>query len=353
LISLGDDHLLFKKFASLAELKRIIYLCVVPVVFVALITNTLLQNGDGANKLNFIVNNTLTFWFIISWILLYKIRFVRFVEYSNLVLISVYHLTTFYDAFNNHMLKIGGTLGDFPVWMPIIIMFIFLTLGMKRGFYFSMGIFALTLVNGIIYINQLSSQSLDSLLQFYFANFVYIIVLYFCQHMFKVYAKVELFKKHAYIDSLTGIANRRQIDEWLENKVTDSQKMQMSFSIIFFDIDYFKKINDLYGHKTGDCVLIELVELIQRNLVNNNYLGRWGGEEFIIISDFGSKDAVKLAEQLRKKVEEHRFRDVGRLTASFGVTNSKQDDTIDSLLCRVDEGLYQSKNYGRNKVSIS
>ncbi|MCL6571651.1 MAG: GGDEF domain-containing protein [Bacillus sp. (in: Bacteria)] len=344
---------MFKQFASLDELKRVIYLCVVPLVFVALILNALLQKGEVTNTLNFIVNITLIFWLVISWILLHKVRFVRFVEYSNLVLLSVYHITTFSDTIKNYMLEIGGALGDFIVWMPIYFIFIFLTLGAKRGLHFSVAIFAVTVGNGIIYITQLSSESLGSILQFYFANFVYIIVIYYSQHIFKAYAKVDLLKQHAYLDSLTGIANRRQIDEWLEHKVMHSQKIQLSFSLIFFDIDYFKKVNDLYGHKTGDSVLIELAELIQTSLAKRNLLGRWGGEEFIIISDVGGKDAVKLAEQLRKKVEEHDFQGVGTLTASFGVTDSKQGDTIDSLLSRVDEGLYQSKNYGRNKVSIS
>lgn len=352
LISLGDDNLMFKQFESLAEFKRIIYLWVVPCIFIALILNTILENIDATNKLNFIVNNTLAVWFVISWIFLYKLRFVRFIEYSNLALISVYHVTKFFGAVYNYMVKSGGSLGDFIIWMPIYIMFIFLTLGSKRGLYFSISIFLLTLVDGIMYFQSLSSESMDSLLQFYFANFVYIIVLFYAQSMFKAFANVEMFKKQAYLDSLTGIANRHRIDEWLENKLEDSKEMHMCFSIIFFDIDHFKEVNDSYGHKIGDSVLIELAELIQRNLAKRDFFGRWGGEEFIVITDVSGNDAVKLAEHLREKVEEHAFQGVGRLTASFGVTDSKKSENIDSLLCRVDEGLYQSKNYGRNKVSM-
>jgi diguanylate cyclase (GGDEF)-like protein len=342
---------MFKKFESPADLKRIVFLWVVPFIIIALILNTILQTADAPNKFNFIINNTLTVWFLISWVLMYKKRLVVFAEYSNLALVSVYHVATFYDAITNYMLVSGGSLGDFIVWMPIYIMFIFLILGTKRGFYFSMGIYVITLVNGIMYFNQLSSESLDSLFQFYFSNFVYIIVLYFAQHMFKAYAKVELFKKHAYVDSLTGIANRHKIDEFLENKLKNSKEMHMPFSIIFFDIDHFKKINDRFGHKVGDSVLIELAELIDRNLSKQDLLGRWGGEEFLIITDASGNDAIKLAEQLRKNVEAHGFKGAGKLTASFGVTTSQKSDSIDSLLSRVDEGLYNSKNFGRNKVS--
>lgn len=343
---------MIKQFESLAELKRKIFLWVVPLIIIALILNTILQNMDAANKLNFFVNNTLTVWFIISWVLMFKNRYVRFAEFSNLALVSFYHVSAFYDAVINYLGKIGGSLGDFIVWMPIYIMFIFLTLGIKKGLYFSMSIFAITVVGGVMYMNRLPAESIDSLLQFYFSNLVYIIVLYYAQHMFKAYTKMELFNKHAYFDSLTGIANRHRIDEWLENKLTDSKVMNISFSIIFFDIDHFKKINDFYGHNVGDSVLIELAELIQRNLDIRELFGRWGGEEFIIITDVSAKDATELAEYLRQKVAEHEFQGVGRLTASFGVADSQPEDNIDSLLNRADEGLYRSKNYGKNKVSM-
>ena len=342
---------MFKQYESITELKRIVFLWVVPIIIIALLLNTILQNMDSAYKFNFIINNTLTVWFIISWILIYKGRFVRFAEYSNLFLVSVYHVSTFYDAIVNYMVVSGGSLGDFIVWMPIYIMFIFLTIGTKRGLYFSIGIFVITLVNGFIYFNQLSSESLDSLFQFYFSNFVYIIVLYYAQHMFKAFAKVELFKKYAYLDSLTGLANRHRIDEFLVNKLKDTQAMNMSFSIIFFDIDHFKVVNDKYGHKIGDSVLLELAELIHKNLSKRDLLGRWGGEEFIVITDVVGNDAAMLAETLRELVEQHKFKDAGRITASFGVTSSQQVDSIDSILNRVDQGLYHSKNLGRNKVS--
>ncbi|MFJ7725240.1 GGDEF domain-containing protein [Neobacillus sp. NPDC097160] len=333
------------------KLKRSVYLWVVPCIFTAFILNTLLQNSNAENKINFIINNTLTIWFVISWILLYKVRFVRFIEYSNLVLISVYHVATFFVVVHHYLLKMGGSLGDFIVWMPIYIVFIFLTLGIKKGMYFSIGIFALTLVDGVIFMNRLSIESIDSLLQFYFANIIYIIVLFYAQHIFKAYTEAEMFKKHAYLDSLTGIANRHRIDEWLENKLKDSKEIQVNFSIIFFDLDYFKKVNDMYGHKAGDAVLIELAELIKNSLSPHDLFGRWGGEEFIIIPDISGRGVIMLAEQLREMVEEHDFQVVGKLTASFGVADSQQDDDIDSLLSRVDEGLYRSKNCGRNKVS--
>ena len=339
------------KFGSLNELKIRIYLWVVPCIIIALISNTLLQNIEAINKFEFTINNTLSIWFIISWFLLYKRIFIQFTEYSNLALVSFYHVTTFFDAVRNYMAVSGGSLGDFIIWMPIITLFFFLTLGTKRGLYYSIVIFLTTFVMGIMYINNLSSESIDSLGQYYFANLVYIIVLYYAQHVFKTYADLEMFKKHAYYDSLTRIANRLRIDEWLEKKLKVFEDKKEGFSVIFFDIDHFKLVNDNYGHKIGDEVLVELAELIQHQLANRELFGRWGGEEFIIISNTVGEETVKLAEQLRKVVSEHCFKGAGNLTASFGITNSKPGDSIDSLLNRADKGLYACKNCGRNQVS--
>ncbi|MEH7273248.1 GGDEF domain-containing protein [Neobacillus vireti] len=340
-----------KRFESLNELKIRIYLWVVPCIIISLISNTLLQNIHAASTFNLSINNTLTIWFSISWILLYKRFFIQFTEYSNLALVSFYHVTTFFDTVRNYMVVDGGSLGDFIIWMPIITLFFFLTLGTKRGLYFSIVIFLTTFAMGSMYLNHLTSESIDSLGQYYFANLVYIIVLYYAQHVFKTYADLEMFRKHAYYDSLTRIANRLQIDEWLEKKLKLSAEKHEAFSVIFFDIDHFKEINDNYGHKIGDEVLVELAELIQGRLSNRELFGRWGGEEFIIISPSTGEETVKLAERLRKVVANHSFKGAGHLTASFGVTESKAGDGIDSLLNRADKGLYHCKYCGRNQVS--
>jgi diguanylate cyclase (GGDEF)-like protein len=338
---------------SLDDLKRSIYLWVVPIIIIALILNTILQNLFVDDMFDAFVNSTLTIWFLISWVLLYKNRFVVFTEYSNLLLISFYHITTLFDVIYNDIVKSGGgDLGDFIIWTPLFLTFIFFTLGVKRGIYFSSFIFIITLIIGIAFIGQLPTSSIDSLVQFYFANFVYIIVLSFTQYLFRAFTEVELVKKHAYLDSLTGIANRHQIDAWLEKKLADSKTMDKSFSIIFFDIDHFKCVNDRFGHKAGDSVLIHLAEHIKNNLAQQDLFGRWGGEEFLIITDEVGHNAFQLAEHYRTLIAAHEFTGVGSITSSFGVTWCQPDDSIDSLLNRVDKGLYKSKDKGRNMVSI-
>ena len=164
-------------------------------------------------------------------------------------------------------------------------------------------------------------------------------------------SEVEVFKKFAYIDSLTRIANRHRIDEWLEQMHSIAVRDYTSFSVIFFDIDRFKKVNDLYGHKIGDCVLKELATLISANLEEDDLLGRWGGEEFILLSNATGEQAWQKAEFYRELVGTHSFKGAGSLTASFGVTTFQKEESIDSLLNRADKALYFSKHNGRNKVS--
>ncbi|MCM3665207.1 GGDEF domain-containing protein [Mesobacillus subterraneus] len=341
---------MFKKFDTIDELKRIVYMWLLPIITIALVINSFLNNESLFDT---IVNTTLIFWFSVSWFLVYLNLAIRFGEYSNLLLVSLYHVTTLFDVVHNDLAKTGGSLGDFIVWIPLIIMFFFLVLGTKRGLYFSIIIFSITLGIGLMYSGKMPPESIDSLTQFHAANIVYILVLFYAQNIFKAFTERDFFKKHAYIDSLTRVANRHQIDVWLEEKLEDADEDEIPFSIIFFDIDHFKKVNDQYGHKIGDCVLKELSATISGNLSEGDLFGRWGGEEFILINNCTGGQAYEKAEQLRKLVENKTFKGAGSLTASFGVTDYQPGDNIDSLLNRADKGLYTSKNSGRNKVSMN
>lgn len=339
------------RFQSLDDLKRGIYLWVLPFVALTSLINFL---TTGTRTFDLLVNGSLVLWFTLSWFWAYFKKSLRFGEYSNLLLITFYHLVTVYDIIHHDLARTGaGELGDFIIWVPLYFMFIFITLGIKKGLWFSITVFLLTFLFGMADFRHLSAESIDSITQFYFANVVYILVLYFAQHLYRSYTEVALLKKHAYIDSLTNIANRHQIDVWLEEKLEAGEEEGKSFSIIFFDIDHFKKVNDVYGHKIGDCVLKELSAIVSGNLGEADLFGRWGGEEFILITNSTGGQAFEKAEQFRKLVEIHRFKGAGRLTASFGVTEYHQTDNIDSLLNRADEALYRSKNSGRNKVSVN
>ncbi len=152
-------------------------------------------------------------------------------------------------------------------------------------------------------------------------------------------------------DALTGALNKEAFNEIIGLKIIEAKHVGKPLSLIIFDIDHFKKINDTYGHMVGDTVLQELSEVVRSNLRESEYFVRWGGEEFIVLLPGTSlRGALLVAEKLRRKVEEHNFSEVGHVTCSFGVTALKTDDTIKSFLVRADEALYEAKRGGRNQV---
>ncbi len=154
-------------------------------------------------------------------------------------------------------------------------------------------------------------------------------------------------------DKLTGAISKDSFNEIIGFKIMEAKHIDSALSLIIFDIDYFKKINDTYGHLVGDTILKELSELIRNNLRESEYFVRWGGEEFVILLPGTSlQGAQMVAEKLRRAVEENTFSEVGKVTCSFGVTTLKEDDTIKSFLKRADEALYEAKNGGRNQVKV-
>ena len=164
--------------------------------------------------------------------------------------------------------------------------------------------------------------------------------------------RVTIVKK-AENDTLTNIYNRVKFNEVLNDMIYRANKYDFKFSIILIDIDHFKAINDNYGHNIGDKVLIELSRLINMNLRENDTFARWGGEEFVVISESKNiKDTSLLASRLRKIVSAFLFQDVGSVTCSFGVTEFKNGDTQALLFDRVDKALYEAKDNGRNQVVV-
>ena len=133
-----------------------------------------------------------------------------------------------------------------------------------------------------------------------------------------------------------------------------AERYGSTFSIVMIDIDFFKKINDSYGHNLGDEVLVELCNLITKNLRKTDSFARWGGEEFVcLLPDTDAHGALTLAENIRKKVEEKHFYHIGHITISLGVYQmSPRDVFVGDIIEKADKALYKSKNSGRNKVSL-
>ncbi|MBR6256278.1 MAG: GGDEF domain-containing protein [Lachnospiraceae bacterium] len=158
----------------------------------------------------------------------------------------------------------------------------------------------------------------------------------------------------ASVDSLTSVYNHGRIETELNNAIVERSKNDTRTSMMILDIDFFKKINDEFGHSTGDVTLISFTNVIKEGLEGRNaVLGRWGGEEFAVVCYEASIDeAAELAEEIRKKVEEFEFEKIGHLTCSIGVTEVTADDEFDKAFERMDSALYRAKSDGRNNVKI-
>lgn len=152
-------------------------------------------------------------------------------------------------------------------------------------------------------------------------------------------------------DTLTGIWNRRYLTEQIREAMVRSDRYGEALSLILCDIDYFKAINDGFGHQSGDRVLIEFCQRIRAQLREADGFGRWGGEEFLILLPHTDADsAALLAEKLRRCILQSPFTEVGTIMASFGVAQRRPQESDTGWFLRVDEQLYRAKNAGRNRV---
>ena len=163
----------------------------------------------------------------------------------------------------------------------------------------------------------------------------------------------EELERFAATDSLTGLYNRHRFNELLHQEVDRARRYHSPLSLIMFDLDYFKNINDTYGHAVGDQVLQAVANVFRENVRATDWVGRWGGEEFMVLCpEATEKEAVFAAEKLRRLVESHIFETVQTITVSCGVTSFKAHDSVDAFVSRADDALYKAKEQGRNIVEI-
>ena len=164
----------------------------------------------------------------------------------------------------------------------------------------------------------------------------------------------EELRQLAATDPLTGAFNRRYFLQSVGHEISRAQRYARPLTLIMFDIDYFKRINDTFGHEQGDEVLKGITARIRQRLRHSDVFVRWGGEEFMILAvETALQQAVALAETLWAALRDAPFAGIGLVTASFGVTEYQPDETLDRWLKRVDDLTYRAKSKGRDRVCDS
>ncbi len=161
------------------------------------------------------------------------------------------------------------------------------------------------------------------------------------------------FAELAHRDALTGAMNRHAVQSWLEQQARQVRWGHDSFSILYMDLDKFKRVNDKYGHQMGDDILREFVMVISSSIQPEDRLVRWGGEEFVVFCpDTNVEQAVKKAEVIRQNVESHLWVHGEPLTCSIGVAQM-QNERVSETMARADEVLYLAKRNGRNRIEVN
>ncbi|EOX1812596.1 GGDEF domain-containing protein [Vibrio cholerae] len=160
------------------------------------------------------------------------------------------------------------------------------------------------------------------------------------------------FVEMAHRDALTGAINRHGIRDWLQDQARLVRWQLNHVSVLFIDIDYFKQVNDVYGHSLGDDLLREFALVISRKIRESDKLVRWGGEEFVVFcAQTTLEQAIELAERLRAKIADHSWIHGGAITCSIGIAQMG-DERITETVSRADEALYRAKRLGRNRIEV-
>lgn len=240
------------------------------------------------------------------------------------------------------------------VWMPIVpIIFFFLT-DYRNGLYWTLAAGLLYVMGFIIhpYIYDTARVSFDIFIQTS-AAYIFSSLLAYFYELIRTQNE-DMLARNADYDFLTGINNRRSLSGIMEFEISRAQRYQSRLSLLLFDVDDFKQVNDNFGHKVGDVLLQHLAQLAKETIRRADILARWGGEEFaILMPETELSNAEILAEKLRVKIQKHHFSPVGNISISIGVAELRHGELMDDLIHRADQALYQAKNDNKNCVRIS
>lgn len=253
------------------------------------------------------------------------------------------------------------------IWTIFFPIFVITLMGHRQGLWltllFYLILFTMAYTNIGVWDNE--TWNLRSYLRFMIASLVltYVIYVYEAaldhshQNLLQTRQKelkyLEELERLSTTDPLTGLSNRRHMDQIIETHFSNAKRYSTPFTLMIFDIDNFKQINDTYGHNVGDDVLISIADLARLSFRKTDYIARWGGEEFLVLLPQTSlQDAAVLAEKLRQRIEESDFTLDSPVTCSFGVTRCQSNLDIYELIDRADNALYQAKETGKNRVCI-
>jgi diguanylate cyclase len=318
---------------------------------------------NDLTRLNYLLLPFLAVLFLALTILLWR-RILHLQHFELIIcgIVLVYGLSEFISIFVSITQTRGTFDPNFTLWIPFIYILSFLILDTNRALLLSAIFFFITLALGLAVCVYFFAKgwvfvNFTLLVQIYFASIFYISILYLFARIRERYnserAMASDMSKLAMTDPLTQIHNRLLLNRLLREEITRTERYQVPLSVLLFDLDFFKKINDTLGHNMGDIVLQEVAQLLRQHIRTSDPFGRWGGDEFLVIAtNTDGQQAAELAERLQSALHEHHFTEGQIVTASFGVTTYQFGDSPESLVRRADLGLYKAKAEGRDRVEM-
>lgn len=247
------------------------------------------------------------------------------------------------------------------VWIAMVFVLAYFVFEPRTAWRVSLGIFTAFGVAGILALapQVTAGAPIDSnaVLQLYISQLCYLVffrlLILAKEHALQAQIKAIQLYQLAHTDPLTGVANRRSIIEAMHRALEHHNKTKEPLSLVLLDLDHFKQVNDQYGHETGDKVLVHVARLMRQNLRQGDYVGRWGGEEFVLLLPSTSlQEAQELCHRLRQLLAENSLESLRPVSASFGIASAIPGDTPDQLVSRADAAMYLSKQAGGNRIEV-
>lgn len=254
---------------------------------------------------------------------------------------------------------VGGSVLAVLGWFGIVFALSFLVFGTRRGVVVSLSGFVLLYlaVGASLSWGMLAEAELSDLMVFIPVGHAALIAVVWVlarnvERLAVARATAELMERQVSTDPLTGGANRRRLDDEFGRLIAQARRYDQPFSVVLLDLDCFKEINDTHGHEVGDRVLVETVDRLQAAVRETDLLGRWGGEEFLLLAPHTDQEsAVSLAERCRHAIARSPMQPSGvSVTASLGVASLEPGDDPRALLRRADLAMYTAKSDGRDRV---
>jgi diguanylate cyclase (GGDEF)-like protein len=287
-------------------------------------------------------------------------RFVKILDMLMFLTVAVYFVTNYYSLLlDQGYLYKYSFMENIPEWMPVVFFMAFFAFKTRQALSVSGLFYLAVLLPGLVaYSTLYTGTEKQNLMSLLLSNLTLLVMMssiaILRESNIRTRAYADAMQQLASIDPLTGIYNRRVLDSYLRMGLVQAQSSGQPYSVILFDMDHFKQINDRFGHLIGDDVLRRTATGILRQVRPSDQLGRWGGEEFLILAINTDRDqALQLAERLRKTLEQDVSTDAIQVTASFGVAQFVAPETPESLISRADVVLYEAKGKGRNCIAAA